>query len=166
MNRRKFISLAGTFTGGALILPNFLHALGKQPNVITGKESVVFIQLNGGNDGLNTFIPFSDPLYLKNRPKIGLSKSEVIAKNDGMAFHPAFNGFAKMQQAGQLSVIQNVGYPNPIRSHFRSQEIWQTGSGSNEYINQGWLGRYLDLQCKDHQPTAGINIDGTDNLAL
>jgi len=166
MKRRDFISLAGTFTGGTLLLPSFLHAFGKTSKVITGQESVVFIQLNGGNDGLNTFVPFSDPLYYKMRPKIGLNKEKLIGKNKGMAFHPALSGFAEMQQAGKLSIIQNVGYPNPIRSHFRSQEIWQTGSGSNEYINQGWLGRYLDLQCKDHQPTAGINIDGTDNLAL
>jgi len=166
MKRRDFISLAGTFTGGTLLLPNFLYALGNQPAVITGQETLVFIQLNGGNDGLNTFIPYNDPLYLKNRPKIALNKTEVISKNKGMAFHPALEGFAKMQQASQLSVIQNVGYPNPVRSHFRSQEIWQTGSDSNEYLNQGWLGRYLDFQCKNHHPTAGINIDGTDNLAL
>jgi len=62
--------------------------------------------------------------------------------------------------------LQNVGYPEPNRSHFRSQEIWQTASASQEYLNNGWLGRYLDLQCKDHQPTAGINIDSIDNLSL
>jgi uncharacterized protein (DUF1501 family) len=71
-----------------------------------------------------------------------------------------------MQQSGDLSVIQNVGYPNPVRSHFRSQEIWQTAPTNQEYLNEGWLGRYLDLQCKEHQPTAGINIDSIDNLAL
>jgi len=71
-----------------------------------------------------------------------------------------------MQQNGDLSVIQNVGYPEPNRSHFRSQEIWQTASDSREYKAEGWLGRYLDLQCNDHQPTAGINIDSIDNLAL
>jgi uncharacterized protein (DUF1501 family) len=59
-----------------------------------------------------------------------------------------------------------VGYPNPVRSHFRSQEIWQTAPTNQEYLNEGWLGRYLDLQCKEHQPTAGINIDSIDNLAL
>jgi uncharacterized protein (DUF1501 family) len=71
-----------------------------------------------------------------------------------------------MQQSGDLSVIQNVGYPNPVRSHFRSQEIWQTAPTHQEYLNDGWLGRYLDLQCKEHQPTAGINLDSIDNLAL
>ena len=90
----------------------------------------------------------------------------MVGKNQGMAFHPALKGFAEMQQNGDLSVIQNVGYPEPNRSHFRSQEIWQTASASNQYINEGWLGRYLDLQCKEHQPTAGINLDNIDNLAL
>ena len=166
MNRRNFLSLTGTFTGGALLLPDFLHAFGSQQNLIIGDQCIVFVQLNGGNDGLNTFVPFENPLYYDLRPKIALSKDIVIGKNKGMAFHPALKGFAEMQQNGDLSVIQNVGYPEPNRSHFRSQEIWQTASDSNKYINEGWLGRYLDLQCKDHQPTAGINIDSIDNLSL
>ena len=166
MNRRNFLSLTGTFTGGALLLPDFLHAFGSQKNLIIGDQCIVFIQLNGGNDGLNTFVPFDNPLYYDLRPKIALSKDDVIGKNQGMAFHPALKGFAEMQQNGDLSVIQNVGYPEPNRSHFRSQEIWQTASDSNKYINEGWLGRYLDLQCKDHQPTAGINLDSIDNLSL
>ena len=166
MNRRNFLSLTGTFTGGALLLPDFLHAFGSQQNVVIGDQCVVFVQLNGGNDGLNTFVPFDNPLYYALRPQIALSKDAVIGKNKGMAFHPALKGFAEMQQNGDLSVIQNVGYPEPNRSHFRSQEIWQTASDSNKYINEGWLGRYLDLQCKDHQPTAGINLDSIDNLSL
>ena len=166
MNRRNFLTLTGTFTGGALLLPDFLHAFGSQQNLIIGDQCIVFVQLNGGNDGLNTFVPFEDPLYYNLRPQIALSNEAVVSKNKGMAFHPALKGFAEMQQNGDLSVIQNVGYPEPNRSHFRSQEIWQTASDSNKYSNEGWLGRYLDLQCKDHQPTAGINIDTIDNLAL
>lgn len=166
MNRRNFLSLTGTLTGGLLILPDFLHAFGNQTQLIQGNSSVVFIQLNGGNDGLNTFIPFENELYYNLRPKIAISKNEVISKNKSMAFHPALKGFATMQQNGHLSVIQNVGYPEPNRSHFRSQEIWQTASASDQYINEGWLGRYLDLQCVEHAPTAGINLDNIDNLAL
>ena len=166
MNRRNFLTLTGTFTGGSLLLPNFLHAFGSQAQFVYGEQCVVFIQLSGGNDGLNTFIPFENPLYYDLRPKIAISKDVVIGKNNGMAFHPALKGLAAIQQNGDLSVIQNVGYPEPNRSHFRSQEIWQTASDSHQYINNGWLGRYLDLQCKDHQPTAGINLDTIDNLAL
>jgi uncharacterized protein (DUF1501 family) len=166
MNRRNFLALTGTFTGGSLLLPNFLYSFGSQNNLILGEQSVVFVQLNGGNDGLNTFIPFEDALYYNLRPAIALSKTEVLNSAQGMAFHPALKGFANMQQNGDLSVVQNVGYPNPVRSHFRSQEIWQTAPTNQEYLNDGWLGRYLDLQCKEHQPTAGINIDNIDNLAL
>jgi uncharacterized protein (DUF1501 family) len=166
MNRRNFLTLTGTFTGGMLVLPNFLHAFGEQNNLIIGEQSLVFVQLNGGNDGLNTFIPYEDPLYYDLRTKISLNKDAVVGKNRGMAFHPALKDFAQMQQNGDLTVIQNVGYPEPVRSHFRSQEIWQTAADSNKYINQGWLGRYLDVQCHDHQPTAGINLDSIDNLAL
>lgn len=166
MNRRNFLTLTGTFTGGMLVLPSFLHAFGAQDNLIIGEQCLVFIQLNGGNDGLNTFIPYEDPLYYDFRTKIAINKNAVVGKNKGMAFHPALKDFAQMQQNGDLTVIQNVGYPEPVRSHFRSQEIWQTAVDSNKYINEGWLGRYLDLQCHDHQPTAGINLDSIDNLAL
>jgi uncharacterized protein (DUF1501 family) len=166
MNRRNFLTLTGTFTGGMLVLPSFLHAFGNQNNLIIGEQCLVFVQLNGGNDGLNTFIPYDDPLYYDFRTKIALNKDAVVGKNKGMAFHPALKDFAQMQQNGDLTVIQNVGYPEPVRSHFRSQEIWQTAADSNKYINEGWLGRYLDLQCHEHQPTAGINLDSIDNLAL
>lgn len=166
MNRRNFLTLTGTFTGGTLLLPNFLHAFGNQPGLVKGEQCLVFIQLNGGNDGLNTFIPYDNPLYYEMRTKIALSKDNIISKNNGMAFHPALKNFAEIQQKGDLTILQNVGYPNPNRSHFRSQEIWQTASDSNHYLNEGWLGRYLDLQCKEHQPTAGINLDTIDNLAL
>lgn len=166
MNRRRFLSITGTLTGGSLLLPDFLYSFGTQNNLVLGEQCLVFVQLNGGNDGLNTFIPFEDALYYDLRPKIAISKNEVLSSAKGMAFHPALKGFASMQQSGDLSVLQNVGYPNPVRSHFRSQEIWQTAPTDQEYLNEGWLGRYLDLQCKKHQPTAGINIDSIDNLAL
>jgi uncharacterized protein (DUF1501 family) len=166
MNRRNFLTLTGTFTAGSLVLPEFLHAIGKQSSLVIGEQCLVYIQLNGGNDGLNTYIPFDNPLYYDLRTKIALSKNDVIGKNNGMAFHPALKNFVNMQQNGDLSVLQNVGYPEPVRSHFRSQEIWQTATDSNQYSNIGWLGKYLDLQCNDHEPTAGINIDSIDNLAL
>ena len=166
MNRRNFLSLTGTFTAGTLLLPDFLHAFGLQTNLVIGEQCLVFIQLNGGNDGLNTFVPYENPLYYDLRSKIALDKNAVISSNNGMAFHPALKDFATMQQNGDLTIIQNVGYPEPNRSHFRSQEIWQTATASNEYLSNGWLGRYLDLQCTEHQPTAGVNFDNIDNLSL
>ena len=104
MDRRKFFKLTGTYTGGTLLLPSFLHAYSAQNTFSLHEKSVIFIQLNGGNDGLNTFIPFDDPLYYDLRPKIGISKNDMVSKNKGMAFHPALKGFATMQQAGHLSV--------------------------------------------------------------
>lgn len=166
MNRRNFLTLTGTFTGGTLLLPDFLHAFGSQSNLVIGEQCLVFIQLNGGNDGLNTFIPYENPLYYDFRSKIAISKDDVISKNKGMGFHPSLKDFADMQQNGDLTVIQNVGYPEPNRSHFRSQEIWQTASDANQYLSHGWLGRYLDLQCKEYEPTAGINLGSIDVLSL
>ncbi len=171
MERRKFIQLAATTTGGFLLLPNFLRAqapLFSSSNLSTENENdncIVFIQLNGGNDGLNTFIPYLDPLYLAARPTIGLKKEQVISAIDGMGFHPALKDLAKISQEGNLTVIQNVGYPKPNRSHFRSQEIWQTASDSNSYFTNGWLGRFLDMHSIDQEVPA-VNIDSIDNLAL
>ncbi|SFZ93565.1 Uncharacterized conserved protein, DUF1501 family [Flaviramulus basaltis] len=166
MNRRQFLSISATFTGGTLMIPNFLYALKNQPFVNSNSECLIFIQLDGGNDGLNTFIPYDNPLYKALRPNIGFAKDEVINKSNGMGFHPILKGISNIQQNGDLSIIQNVGYPEPNRSHFRSQEIWQTASSSHEYLTRGWLGRYLDLQCNEHIPTAGINLDTIDNLSL
>ena len=166
MNRRNFLSLTGTFTGGILLVPDFLHALGNSNSLITGNECVLFIQLNGGNDGLNTFIPFQDEAYYYSRPKIAISKDDVLNMSKGMGFHPALKDLGRIMQDGNLSVIQNVGYPEPNRSHFRSQEIWQTASSSNEYLSDGWLGRYMDIHYHDHNPVGAVNLDTIDNLAL
>ncbi len=166
MERRKFLQLTATGTAGMLVLPQFLSAKNLFINNNDHNDQVlIFIQLNGGNDGLNTFIPFTDPLYYENRPKISISKAEVINAANGLGFHPALKDLAKISQEGHLSIIQNVGYPNPNRSHFRSQEIWQTASDSHQYLDHGWLGRFLDIQCND-QSLASLNIDNIDNLAL
>ncbi|MEN9442883.1 MAG: hypothetical protein RLZ33_2960, partial [Bacteroidota bacterium] len=134
MERRNFLRLSATTAGGFLLLPNFLRA----QNLFTAGEDatdniLIFIQLNGGNDGLNTFIPYDNPLYYDLRPKIGIAKDKIVNPKNGMGFHPALKDFGTMAQEGNLSVIQNVGYPNPNRSHFRSQEIWQTASDSQQF---------------------------------
>nr|WP_322624100.1 DUF1501 domain-containing protein [uncultured Flavobacterium sp.] len=166
MNRRNFFKLTGTYTGGMLLLPDFLHAFAHQEQLKPGDNSLVFIQLFGGNDGLNTYIPYTDELYYKYRPNIAIAKDKVIGAYKDMAFHPALKGLANIQQEGNLSVIQNVGYPEPDRSHFRSREIWETASDSDKYLTNGWLGRFLDLNCNGHQPLAGLNVDDIDSLSL
>lgn len=166
MDRRKFLQITATGTGGVLMLPQFLWANPFAANDIALTENkLLFIQLNGGNDGLNTFIPFNDPIYYDRRPTIAVSKDHVLNTAHGMGFHPALKDFATMMQDGNLSVIQNVGYPNPNRSHFRSQEIWQTASDSHQYLDHGWLGKFLDIQCKEEALNA-VNVDNIDNLAL
>jgi uncharacterized protein (DUF1501 family) len=166
MNRRNFIQLTATGTGGMLLLPNFLTAQNLWTTNSANQENVlVFIQLNGGNDGLNTFIPYDNPLYYSNRPTLGISKEKIINSVNGMGFHPALQDLATISQAGHLTILQNVGYPEPNRSHFRSQEIWQTAAHAHEYLDYGWLGRFLDIHCKD-ESLASLNIDTVDNLAL
>ncbi|MGA1206002.1 MAG: DUF1501 domain-containing protein [Opitutales bacterium] len=111
------------------------------------RSILVLIQLAGGNDGLNTVVPYSDDNYYRLRPKIGLKQDEVHVINDHMGFHPQCGQLANLYKEGQLAIVQNVGYPNPNRSHFRSMEIWETASKSDEYLPTGWLGRYFDNCC-------------------
>ncbi|MEN9609964.1 MAG: hypothetical protein RLZZ628_778 [Bacteroidota bacterium] len=168
-SRRNFLKIVGTTTGGMLFLPEFLTALPAdlyQNNFLGNRQIVVTLQLNGGNDGLNTFIPYENPLYYEYRRNIGIPKNEVLKVANGMGFHPIMTGMHQMVQDGNLSVLQNVGYPNPNRSHFRSVEIWQTATNSNEYASTGWLGRYLDATCKGDDPIGGMTIDSIDALAL
>lgn len=167
MKRRNFLQLTATTFGGLIVLPEFLRASSVLLNPqIDGQGNILlFVQLNGGNDGLNTFIPFSNDLYYFNRPGIGIKKDQIINHSGGIGFHPALKDFASIAQEGNLSIVQNVGYPEPNRSHFRSQEIWQTATDSNKYSNKGWLGKFLDIQCND-QSLASLNVDGIDNLAL
>ena len=111
------------------------------------RSILVLIQLAGGNDGLNTLIPFEDKNYFRLRPRIGLRKEAVIPITHTLGFHNACEEMAELHREGKLCIIQNVGYPNPNRSHFRSMEIWESGSDSDEYLSTGWLGRYFDSKC-------------------
>ena len=168
-NRRDFLKIVGTTTGSFLFLPKFLSAMPGQDlfqQYQAGSNTLVVIQLNGGNDGLNTFIPYDNHLYYDYRKNIAIEKDTVLKSVNGMGFHPSMKGFAEMQQSGNLCVLQNVGYPNPNRSHFRSIEIWQTGSNANENLSSGWLGRYLDAQCVPEDSLGALNIDSLDTLAL
>lgn len=166
-SRRRFFRLMGTTIGGTLFLPKFLHAMPfSGTSGIESNPVLVFIQMNGGNDGLNTFIPYDDPAYYGLRSKVAISKEEVLRAVSGMGFHPIMKGFSEIMQENRMSVVQNVGYPDPDRSHFRSIEIWQTASGVSEYLNTGWLGRALDQKLNDEQIMGAINFDQNDNLAL
>jgi uncharacterized protein (DUF1501 family) len=170
-NRREFIKVAATALGGYILIPQFLTAIPLGANEKDNQsedihEILVVIQLSGGNDGLNSFIPYGNPLYYDIRKNLAIGKDEILKVNDMMGWHPSMYGINEIMQQSNLSVIQNVGYPNPDRSHFRSMEIWQTASESNEYLNSGWLGRYLDAACGKDEIIGGVNIDNIDSPAL
>jgi len=126
----------------------------------TGKDATILVvlQMAGGNDGINTVVPYANDFYHKARPKIGLKPDDVLKLNGEVGLHGAMKGFKALYDAGQLSVIQGVGYPNPNRSHFRSTEIWQTASDSNKVEKNGWIGRYFDNACPGADPTVGVTI--------
>lgn len=170
-NRRQFLKVAGTALGGMMLLPEFLMAIPQSAKeLLTGAEDLehilVVIQLSGGNDGLNTFIPYGNPAYYELRSGLAIPKNEILTVNSTMGFNPAMKGFSDIFQDGNASILQNVGYPNPDRSHFRSTEIWQTASNTEEYLSTGWIGRHLDSTCGTKNILGAVNIDSIDSLAL
>ncbi|MCP4174783.1 MAG: DUF1501 domain-containing protein, partial [Fuerstiella sp.] len=145
-SRRQFLS--STATASAVMTfgstaPGFLQqaAAEKQKD---GRILVV-VEMAGGNDGLNTIIPFDHDAYQKARPKLAIGKSDVLAIADGLGFHPVMGGFAELLEAGHLAVVQGVGYDSPNRSHFESMDIWHTCQRKTEPRTDGWLGRYLEV---------------------
>jgi len=166
IKRKEFIQI-GSLASASLLLPKFLKAFEGKPLVPPGNKVVVILQLSGGNDGLNTVIPVRNDLYYKARPALGIAAGKALSLNHEAALHPALTAFKELHDDGSLGILNNVGYPNPDRSHFRSMDIWHTASQSNEYWNTGWLGRYLDAQCKGcDKPTQAIEIDDVLSLAL
>jgi len=164
--RKQFIQL-GSLATASLMVPKFLKAFEHPARVMPGNKVVVVLQLSGGNDGLNTVIPYRNDLYYKARPRLGILREKALSLTDETGLHPALTAFKELYDDGSLSILNNVGYPNPDRSHFRSMDIWHTASQSNEYWNQGWVGRYLDAQCKGcDKPTQAIELDDVLSLAL
>ena len=165
MKRRNFLKTTA-LASAATMLPKFIKA--SEKNIAdTSDKILVIVQLTGGNDGLNTVVPFQNDLYYKARPQISIGRNEVLKLNDQLGLNPNMEGFKKLFDDGKLCLINNVGYPDPDRSHFRSMDIWHTASNSNEYKTTGWLGRYLDEQCGDcDKPTQILEMDDTLSLAL
>jgi uncharacterized protein (DUF1501 family) len=167
MKRRNFIGITATSLGGIMVVPQFLTSCGLLKKKIAPENDniLIFVQLNGGNDGLNTFIPYNDPLYYSKRPKIGIEKSKVLPLINNMGLHPSLIGLSQIANDGNLSIIQNVGYPNNTRSHFRTQDIWTTASDADIILTDGWLGRFLAIEC-ENDILSSINLDNRDALAL
>ncbi len=159
----------GSLATATLMVPKFLKAFERKDfaTVPQGNKVIVVLQMSGGNDGLNTVIPVGNDFYHNARPGIGFTKDKVLMLNDDAALHPELTAFKGLYDDGSLGILSSVGYPNPDRSHFRSMDIWQTGSASTEFITTGWIGRYLDAQCADcGKPTQALEIDDILSLAL
>ncbi len=145
--RRDLLKLAARSSAvvslSPLLAPPMLRSAAAAPTV-RGENILVVIQLTGGNDGLNTVVPYGDDAYHANRFTLRIANSRVLKINDYLGFHPAMKGFAKLIESDRLSVIQGVGYPHPNRSHFESMDIWHTAQRGPRRRSTGWLGRYLD----------------------
>ncbi len=166
LKRKQFIQ-AGSLATASLFLPKFMKAFETPRSVPPGNKVLVVLQLSGGNDGLNTVVPVRNDLYYAARPKLGIKKEDALLLTDEVGLNPALAAFKDLFNDGSLGIMNGVGYPNPDRSHFRSMDIWQTASNSNEYINNGWLGRYLDAQCSDcDKPVQALEIDDVLSLSL
>jgi uncharacterized protein (DUF1501 family) len=169
MKRRKFIQLSA-LGSTALLIPGFVSSAARSKLIresgANGKKLIV-IQMSGGNDGLNTIIPYRNDIYYKLRPSLALKKTDMLPLNDELAMNCALGGLKNIYDQGYLTVLNNVGYPNPDRSHFRSMDIWHSASDTDQYISTGWLGRYLDHQCNGcAKPYSAIEMDDTLSLAM
>lgn len=141
MNRRDFLKLGGL---GALtaVSPTLAFAAGNAAD----PRLLILIELKGGNDGLNTVVPYADSAYYAARPKLAIAREQVLQLDDRAGLHPAMAPLMPLWQDGRLAVVQGVGYPKPNLSHFRSIEIWDTASDSDTVLQTGWLTRQFAAQ--------------------
>jgi len=166
IKRKEFLQI-GSLATASFMVPKFLKAFEKVDRVPAGNKVMVILQLSGGNDGLNTVVPIRNDIYYRERPRLGIEKTKALSLTDEVGLHPALISLKELYDDGNLGILNNVGYPNPDRSHFRSMDIWQTGSASSEYVTTGWVGRYLDAQCSGcDKPTYALEIDDVLSLAL
>ena len=158
LTRRKFLTASATsaavvVAGTTQQVPSLLLEAAAAPST-GGKRSenvLVVIQLSGGNDGLNTVVPYGDDAYARNRFQTRISVAEALKIDDYLGIHPSMPGIHRLYQEGRLSIVQGVGYANPNRSHFESMDIWHTAQPDNtrDARQVGWLGKYLDAANSD-----------------
>ncbi len=158
IGRRQFLQVGSA----CATLPLFVRETGalfansSQHN--PGERILVVVQLAGGNDGLNTIVPYKDDEYRKLRGELAIPEPDVRTLSDDLAIHAAMGELCDRYEAGQVSIINNVGYPNPNRSHFRSTEIWESGCAESETLT-GWAGRYFDSECsRNSSPMLGLQF--------
>jgi uncharacterized protein (DUF1501 family) len=151
--RRKFlktISAASAATAGLVSLcsraPSFLLETAAYGAQQPGERVLVVVQLSGGNDGLNTVVPFADEIYYRRRPSLAIDRASVLKIDGKVGLNPSLSGLATLLENRQLAIVQGVGYPNPNRSHFESMDIWHSAHAAPEKQKNGWLGRAFDSQ--------------------
>jgi uncharacterized protein (DUF1501 family) len=174
ITRRDLFVKGGVLAVG-LMAPSWLSAIARADVVklangrkVDPDNVLVVCQFSGGNDGLNTVIPYLDPEYHRLRPTLGFKADEVIQAADGLGFNPAMSGIGELFKKGQVAVINNVGYPNPNRSHFKSMDIWQSASPDGQ-LKYGWIGRAFDKNCesgKKMDPIEALGLSTERPLAL
>ena len=162
VTRRRFLTWSGVAAAaglavGATQVPwsSLLHGAAHTP-LQPGQGVLVVVTLYGGNDGLNTVVPASDPAYQANRHELAYQPSEVLDVGDGLGLNPGMTGTRSLFDGGQVAIVRGVGYPEPDHSHFRSMAIWQTASPSSP-TGSGWLGRWLDVTGDD--PLRAVSMD-------
>lgn len=164
IKRREFLKISSLATA-SLLMPNFLKAMATEDALEAKQKILVVLQFTGGNDGLNTIIPTRNDIYFRERNKIAIQNSLKLTDEAGI--NPALSYFKELYDSGELSVMNNVGYPNPDKSHFRSMDIWHSAGKSSEYLETGWLGRFLDEECyRCEHPTQALEVDDMLSLAL
>jgi uncharacterized protein (DUF1501 family) len=175
--RRLFLQRGLTLLAATPTIPAFLDQtvlaianpadvpLVQQPGGKDGKVLVV-VQLAGGNDGLNTVVPFADDAYHRARPGLRVETNTVHRLDDRIGLHPNLRPLFDLFEQGNMAVMHGVGYPNPNRSHFRSMDIWQSAQPEREQPASGWVGRYFDSACAGCDPHVGVNIGDALPLAM
>lgn len=159
LHRRHFLktsTAAGTLACGGMMPQVFAHAAIRANQ---DERILVVVEMAGGNDGLNTVIPYKHDAYRKARPTLAIPNADVISLEGELGFHPVMTGMADLLNDGKLSVVQGVGYDNPNRSHFESMDIWHTCQRKTENRTDGWLGRYLQgKDTTDSSDPTGLHL--------
>ena len=157
MNQRRTFLKKSALISMSPLIPGFMSqtALGQEAD--KDKPIIVVVEMNGGNDGLNTVVPYSHKEYRNSRPRIRIEKNQVLKLDDQIGLNPAMVGFKQLYDDGALAIVNSVGYPNPNRSHFESMAIWHAADLKGTRANgSGWLGQYLD----ESVPKEQIDLDG------
>jgi len=156
ISRKDFIKLSSIVAGGSLLIPRWLHAASlniNNSNLLRDSfndKIIVIVNLNGGNDGLNTVIPYQDQNYYSLRPDIAIQSDSVLPITSDLGLHPSLTHLANYWSEGKLCIVENVGYSNQNLSHFRSTDIWQSASDSDQVVSTGWLARALEQVYPNH----------------